>query len=763
MAFEWKLASLDELKGLFLDTSLQDSQVRVNLATVKVEQPISLGLEGLSFVVDGGTEAAIEAFNSPGDVDADGVVGDAPAQEDVTKLSPPLVLGQDAWLKYAVRVRAKAQAGVTLPFISGSGSGEVAIQVADYHVHSLTERLRDAINADTRNLRLPLVLDHVQKLQPKEALSFQARTRLETSVTLNWGDVFSTNLNPLSLLLPTGTLLSITATAGATVTGGVSVTDDFVVTFSREKAGAMVVSLQKGAVREAKRAAQIGVSVEAAVDPAVLDAAMNALVGLPGLSHFERLVDKLSTTQLSEEEKKLLRLALDRLGMTDYEADATALKRAWEDQKAKAKQALLTMAAEKISAGFQYEYARVSEQQTLLRLEVADAQLSKLHMPLVLGRLTQVLKQVEPGAVRSYFQQNTRTLSEAWGFTLGFSKWQVLKSQTQKKLQRVAQYGSPDPVHGPRRYAFMGMRSYEGGLFQGTGRWSVDFKADMGEFKAQPTVQDFNYGLYLQLNRKGKLSETQVRQAIDEAIVWHVLDDADEEQVLKQIQEAAKGEAAELRLEVKLADTVVRELTALAAMGVPELYAKALARSMPWDKSPARANPEFRQSVYAPLWMAYLTEKGKDWTPQRAAQRAAAWLKQNKIAKGSAGEVAYWEGQGTAYPNTFADVLDKNSRLADVGSQYGGTYVRWQRLVAGMALLRDGLQQGADPAVIEKVFEELEELWRVSFHVKAFGAMLLELSAKSVQGMAAVERTFTVVTGAGDKQSQLVFTASREG
>jgi hypothetical protein len=98
-----------------------------------------------------------------------------------------------------------------------------------------------------------------------------------------------------------------------------------------------------------------------------------------------------------------------------------------------------------------------------------------------------------------------------------------------------------------------------------------------------------------------------------------------------------------------------------------------------------------------------------------------------------------------------------------VGSQYGGTYVRWQRLVVGMALLRDGLQQGADPAVIERVFEELEELWRVSFHVKAFGAMLLELATKSVQGLAAVERTLTVVTGAGDKQSQLVFTASREG
>ncbi|HYH96368.1 MAG TPA: hypothetical protein VD972_10375, partial [Hyalangium sp.] len=116
----------------------------------------------------------------------------------------------------------------------------------------------------------------------------------------------------------------------------------------------------------------------------------------------------------------------------------------------------------------------------------------------------------------------------------------------------------------------------------------------------------------------------------------------------------------------------------------------------------------------------------------------------------------------TAFPNTFADVLDKNSRLADVGGQYGGTYVRWQRLLAGMARLRDGLQQGADPTALERVFEDLEELWRVSFHVKAFGAMLMELSTKSIQGLKAVERTFTVVTGGGEQQSQLIFSASRE-
>jgi hypothetical protein len=80
-------------------------------------------------------------------------------------------------------------------------------------------------------------------------------------------------------------------------------------------------------VRESKLAAQVGVTVESAVDPQVFNAAIDALLGLPGFSHFEKLVDKLSTTQLNEEEKKLLRLALDRLGLKDYEADASVQSR----------------------------------------------------------------------------------------------------------------------------------------------------------------------------------------------------------------------------------------------------------------------------------------------------------------------------------------------------------------------------------------------------------------------------------------------------
>ncbi|MBN1207637.1 MAG: hypothetical protein JXB05_22425 [Myxococcaceae bacterium] len=763
MSFEWKLASLDELKSLLLSTPLQDAQIRVNLATAKVEQPLSVGLEALDFVVDGGAEVAIEAFNSPGDVDTEGVVGDAAAPQDMTRLSPPLVLGEQAWLKYAVRARTKARGGVTIPFVAAGASGEVSLLMADYHPHPLTEDLRDALNKDTKNLRLPVVLAHVLKLQPKEALCFQARMRLEASVSMQWGDAFTSNLNALSRLLPGGTLLSLKTTVGAALTGNVTVSDDFIVTFSREQPGALVVSVQKGAAREAKLASAIGVSIESAVDPQLFGGVLDAIVGLPGATQFEKWLDKLAAKKLGDEEKKLLRLTLDRLGLSHHEADAVALKTVWEEQKAKTRQALVGLAAEKISAGFQYEYARLSERQTLARLELPDAQVKKLHTPLLMGRLAHVLKQVDPSMVRSYFHQDTKMVSEAWGFALGFSKWQLVQSLGQKKLHRVAQYGSPDHVHGPRRYAFLGVRSYEGGLFQGKGGWSIDFKCDMDEFRPQPTVRDFNYGLYLQIHRNGKLTDATLRQVIDEAIVWHVLDDADEEQVVAQIKEATKGQKVDVRLEVKLADPLIRELMPLVALGQPELFAQALARAMPWDTSSARANPEFRQRVYAPLWNSYLQEKAKDWTPQRAAQRAAAWLKQDPIAKGVGAAVAYWEGEGTARPNTFADVLDKNARHADIGGQYGGTYVRWQRLVAGMAQLRDGLQQGRDPGIIESVFEELEEFWRLSFHVKAFGALLLGLSMKTVQGLQAVERTLTVVAPADEPKTQLVFTSSREG
>ncbi|ADO75014.1 hypothetical protein [Stigmatella aurantiaca] len=764
MPFEWKLAKLDELKDLVSDAQLKDSQIRLNLASARVEQPLSLGFEGLSFVLDVGVEVAIEAFNSPGDVDAEGVIGEAATkeQEDASRLSPPLVLGpDDAWLKYAARTRVKAQSGTSMPFLSIGVGGDVSVLVADYHLHPLDRKARDAFLADTKALRLPFVTDHVLKLRPREALAFQARLRMETSMSLKWSDVFTSQLSALSRLLPAGTLLSLKTSAGASVTGSVTVSDDFLLTFSREKEGFLVVSVQKGAAREARLAAEVGVTVEAA-NPEVFGAVVDALVGAPGVAQFEKLVDKLASQplNLNDTEKDLLRWVLDRLGMEEYETDASAIKQAWEDRKAKAREIISQMAAEKLTVGFQYEYSRLSEQQTLLRMELPDAQVRQLHSLLMLGKMSDVLKKVEPGALRSYFHQNSETRREAWGFTLGFSKWQ-LQSRDQKKLQRVVQYGSPDTLHGPQRIAYLGVRGYEGSLFGTKGRWSIDFKCDMEAFRIQPTVQDFQYGLYFQIARSGKPSSDELRQALDEAITWRVFDDADEETVFKDIQAAIQGQEVELRLELKFTDALMRELIPQVAAGDADPFARALGRVMPWNTTRARVEPEFRQELYAPLWKTYLLAKAKGWTPASAAALAADWLKRNPIAKGKAGEVAYWEGRGTGHPNTFADVLDKNARHADIGSSYGGTYVRWQRMVAGMALLRDALLQGRDPSILEKVFDELEEFWRLSFHLKAFGALLLELAPKTSQGLQAVERTFSVVPASGDQKAQRIFSASR--
>jgi hypothetical protein len=761
--FEWKLAKLDELKVLVADAQLKDSQIRLNLASGQVEQPISLGFEGLSFVLDAGAEVAIEAFNAPGDVDADGVIGPALSEGDAagSRLSPPLVMGQnEAWLKYAARTRVKAQATSTVvPFLSLGVGGDVSVLVADYRLHPPERKAREAFLADAVSLRLPFVADHVLKLRPREALTFQARLRMETSMSLQWSDVFTSQLSALSRLLPSGTLLGLKTSVGVSVTGAVTVTDDFLLTFSREKEGALVVSVQKGAAREARLAPELGVTV-GAENPEVFGAVVDALVGAPGVAQFEQLVDKLASRQLGDREKEVLRWVLDRLGLEEYEADASAIKQAWEDRKARVREAIEQMAREKLTVGFQYEYSRLSEQQTLVRMELPDAQVRQLHGLMLLGKLTEVLKQVGPGALRSYFRQDSETRREAWGFTLGFSKWQ-LQSRDQKKFQRVVQYGSPDVLHGPQRIAFLGVRGYEGTLFGTQGRWAIDFKCDMEAFRIQPSAQDFQYGLYFQLARAGKPSANELRQALDEAIAWRVFDDADEETVFKELQESTRGQDVELRLELKFSDALMRELIPLVAAGDVDPFARALGRAMPWDTVRARADPEFRQALYAPLWKAYLVDKAKGWTPQLAASRAAQWLKRNPIAKGEGGEVAHWEGRGIASPNTFADVLDKNARHADIGSAYGGTYVRWQRMVAGMVLLRDALAQGREPGIIERAFDELEELWRLSFHLKAFGALLLDLSSKTAQGLQSVERTFSVVPRAGDGKVQRIFSASR--
>ncbi|RYZ36629.1 MAG: hypothetical protein EOO71_31010 [Myxococcaceae bacterium] len=715
----WKLVLLDEVSKVLPDAPLKGSDIRVS------------------------AKGFIEGYDAPADVDAAGVVGAAASTPE--QLSPPLVFGDDqAWLKYAVEARVKAEVGFPLPYVALAANGDVRVLLADYHRHTQDTNARTALKANAGELRLPLLTSSLAKLGVGDAISFQARGELSITATLDWTDVYTTNLQALTKLLSASTMVAFEAKAGATVSAKVKVTDDYAVIFSRPETGRIRVQVKKVVAREAGVTADL--HVEATLtDPsaalAQVERILEGLLSVP-LATFESLMTKLETHTLSEAETKVLRIVLDRLGFQELEAAPTALRTAWQKLRADARTKVQALAEAKFVAGFKYEYLRLREQTTLLSTVCTDAQAQALHPMLVGGDMSGAMQRMQDDGLtlEQCLLKEVSRESQAWGFSLRLGSW-ALGGNDERALTQVVQRNSLEK-EAPQRISFLGVRRYTGTLLTPYAHWTADFKADMAEFRKTPTVADFDLGLYLLLRRDArKRGEDDLRQSIDEAIVWGALDDAEEEDVLKRIREASGGKALETRVELKLDNRTLRDvITHAADADAPSVFARALARALPWYSVPARDRPAVRESIYAPLWKAYLEQ---NWSAADAAKTAAATLKNHPLV----GLFAYTEGQLGNSMLTFAEVIQKNP----------GTVSKWRDLRAGLLDLRNNEQRS--PAVFSGAFKALSQSWAQSFHLKASGAFFLELAARGGNGLATVERTFTVAVP--DTGVSIVFSKSR--
>ncbi len=774
----------DAVAGKIPDVKLLDQDIKVPLVQGAFTQenilPPKLNLTDFTLSFEAGGEASIRNFNSPGDVDENRVVGEATEEEpEPGAPRPQLLLGGDqGWMRYQVTARVKSAAGVNLSFLAADVQGELSVTVSDYRAHPLARNMREAAKMDLAELRLMQSTD-LAKLATGDALAWQARGHLQTRLELSWADLFTANLGRLAFVRGSE-LLALKTSVKAGVSAKVGLTDDYQLTFSRPRPGRIQIAVRKAKSREGTLGAGLGVTVEfldtaavkaqlAHVLDALLGSRLRELAGKLGtptdataLQVMDALVDKASKLKLDDLSKKALREVLERIGLDPRLAELSNVKASWDDFKKKVEGKLDEVAKTQIASGFQYEYLRLSESSTLLEVVVDDATAMRFHGSLLKGNLVDLLKWMrelpenqKSYELRNYLHSNTLTRQQAYGFSLGLGSFEVLKMRGSQKQTWVTQ----ENAQGARRLAFLGRRGYEDKLLGNRGQWVVDLKADMERFSPAPVASDFRYGLHLMLwGRQKKMSRKELQAAVDDAVVWGVLDAADAVAVMGTLQADLNKEPLETRLELKMADDTFRALVPKLQDFDLALFSRALARAMPWGEQTARSSAEFRRAVYAPIWEAYLREvqqKGSlmagDLAPTRAAQIAEHFFKNDPTVKELGKDLLLIESEWRpdAGGFTFAQVTEKNRN----------TLAKCQAFVSGMVRLRRAIDERKAPDELRTVFSELEGMWDTGFHLRAAGSLLSELAKSTPLGLAGVERTFTVTLA--DRGEQLVFSTAR--
>jgi hypothetical protein len=772
----------DEVARQIPDVTLADQDIKVSLAqgdfAAENILPPKLNLTDFTLSFEAGGEASIRNFNSPGDVDENRVVGEAAQEAAPGAAQPQLLLGGDqGWMRYQVTARVKAAAGVNLSFLAAGTGGELSVTLSDYRAHPLARNMREAAKGDLAGLRLMQATD-LAKLATGDALSLQARGNLQTRLELNWADLFTANLSRLAFVRGSE-LLALKTDLKAGLSAKVGLTDDYQLTFSRPRPGRISIAMRKAKSREATLGTGVGVTVEFVdvgavkaqlghVLDALMDPALRQLAGKLGtpadataLQVMDALVDKASKLKLDDWQKGLLRAGLERIGLDPKFAELSNIQAVWNDFKKKVEGKLDEVVKTQIASGFQHEYLRLSEASTLLEVVVDDASAMRFHGSLIKGNLVELLKWMrelpenqKSFELKNYLHATSLTRQQAYGFSLGLGSFEVLKAQGSRKDSWVTQ----ENYQGARRMAFLGKRGYEDRLLGNRGQWVVDFKADMERFSPAPVASDFRYGLHLMLwGRQKKMTRKEFQAAVDDAVVWGVLDAADAVAVMSTLQADLGKGPIETRLELKMADDTFRALVPKVQELDLGLFSRALARAMPWSEQTARGSAEFRKAVYAPIWEAYLREvqqKGSlmagDLAPTRAAQIAEYFFRNDptvkELGKDLLGREREWQPGGNF---SFAEVTEKNRN----------TLAKCQAFVSGMVRLRRAIDERKAPDELRTVFSELEGMWNTEFHLRAAGSLLAELSRSTPLGLAAVERTFSVTLA--DRGEQLVFSTTR--
>jgi hypothetical protein len=751
-----------------------------------------MALDDVSFSLNAEAVGRVEALSDKDDTDEERVFG-TPSTDDSgfkVELKPLLVPdGERAWTKYRFEAGGKVSVSAQLSNLGVGVDAAKGFIFADYHVHPIDMNALAAVVSDLTQLRLATRADDVLALAAGDALTLQTYAALVAGVSLSWSDVFTAGLASLGGLAAAGRTLSVKVSPSASVAFKVSLSDDFRIVFTKAEGGGVRVSVLKSRSRETNFKASLGVEAEFA-DPQdaeeYLSKMIEAVAGAPVAKLdelFKAATPETLIAQLPETARPLVEALAARLGGSEILSTVGELKEKWEALKAKVGDNVKRAAQTKIKAGFTYEYLRVSQEDTLLDVDLPVERFRQFHSRLVAGYLVDATDwaRAHEDALHNYLHRRSVTRAHTWGFSLSIAPWGLtLKGQDKLEKALVVQ----ENIEDFQRVAFNGMRSYEGAWPGGGYNWAVDFKAQTPNFSHNkiPTTCDFDYGLSFNWGWEEKaLSSDELLGCLDHAVMWRAVEANDVGGIVESLSDGI-DRSAKLSLELTFDNDTLRALLPAVVAGEAQspdheeltkndvLAAVALGAAMPlWKPFEARRTPSARKTLYAPLWEVYFRDDAltaRDYAKTAAKLLPVVAGNNHLNVEGLTGR----EGVLAAQPDihTFAGQIFFNGDAEHMQS----VHRNWLSFLDGLKRLDAATAPGGcvpyTTNVISDIFDRLQSFWTQVLYLRAAGVYLLGLAAAQRDDdgdllVKSVKRTLTV-TFAGDDladdEKAVIFTSA---
>jgi hypothetical protein len=405
-----------------------------------------------------------------------------------------------------------------------------------------------------------------------------------------------------------------------------------------------------------------------------------------------------------------------------------------------------------VTLGFVYEYRRMRQDTTVAQCTVTLEGLKKHHQNLIRGRFDNVFidatDRVGGSQLEHYLYQTTIKSEHSWGFTLSVGKWLTVGGRDRKTLVRIDRRSAGGRI----QRSFVGTRGYRE-VGDDQDRWSADLAASMAGYSRAPVplVSEFEAGVALNwFEPVKKLDEETISAWLDLGVLWGALAEDETARVRETLAGGLK-KACSVVAQVAFphqAFTIMR--ARIAAANVKELGG-SLGAAMPWSSEAGRHSAMLRRKLYGPLWEAYLANPDNEL---RTGRDFAQFARRQLAAQGfqNLGNMEQLYAT-TTLPhdgNVFCGLIDLNPHTFQNCRDFFNAVKR---------LHLDVLSGAPDNGVIVRVFEEMENFWRQSHHVRAVGAYLLDI-ARATAVLKHVSRSLAITIGAGTQNEQVMVIAS---
>ena len=591
-------------------------------------------IAGAQFTAQAGAEVRIGVYNAPEDHDPAGILASAESaamSAESEKIRPQLILDpENAWVRYAFDAHVRGRGGVSLERAGIHIEGDHRVTLLDYRRHRRDKLLVKAVLEDVKRPRVVTRYDDIRSLPEGEALAYQVRGGIQTRVEVNGADLMTAGVKELAAWVHSDEPIALRVDVGWSVWAQVSWVDDFVLVFTRGKDG-IRVALQKNASRSVNASARLAVSVELEDSETWVQAVESWKEQLVG-AEIQKVDELLASTSLDEiradtVQSELLDQIARRLGVVASTLEnLDRLRARWAELKTRLNGWLTDWLRGRVETGFEHDYQRIQETDTLLAATLPEDVLEGLHEDLLRADLGSTLNWLRdhPKALERYLEKDRLAVSRAWGLALNVGSRWSWATGGEKKLEEITRRD----LKGRSQVVFVGERAYEEKRPGGGRRWRADFRAAMPERSMYepphgPRAHEMSLGLALSFQvteKKGTRDELDA--LLDLGRLWGFLDADDLPEIGNSLNAGLKVPGSskrkgfvaqlDLRLDHKAFLRFAQRVREMKASWIPEALAGALPHLA---KLEARSSETRRRRLYAPVWVYYLGLGA----PQRAA------------------------------------------------------------------------------------------------------------------------------------------------